>query len=109
MSSDGEDLSEDNSSESNMAYEEWVGGRRVGTAIQAGVRPDLVCMDSGCNRIVLGIGTSITPRKFSAVALRESKANNNNAQGSRSAAHLKLSTGSTTRNKQLTKISFCPG
>ena len=46
MSSDGEDLSDgDNSSESNMVWghEEWVGGPR----------PDLVCMDSGCNRIIL--------------------------------------------------------
>ena len=56
MSANGEDLSDgDNSSESNMVWghEEYVGGQRVGAAMQAGPRPDLVCMDSGCNRIIL--------------------------------------------------------
>ena len=35
-----------------MAFKEWVGGQGVGVALQAG-RPDLVCVDTGCNRIVL--------------------------------------------------------
>ena len=53
MSSDGEDLSDDYSSESNMAFEEFVGGERVGVALHAGARPNLVCIDTGCNRIIL--------------------------------------------------------
>ena len=36
-----------------MAFEEWVGEHRVGVAMQAGERPDLVCINTGCNRIVL--------------------------------------------------------
>ena len=33
-----------------MAFE---GGDRVGVALHAGAQPDLVCIDTGCNRIVL--------------------------------------------------------
>ena len=54
MSSDGEDLSDgDNSSESNMVFEEFEGGHRVGMAMHAGASPDLVCEDTGCNRVIL--------------------------------------------------------
>ena len=30
-----------------------INGERVGVALQAAVAPDLVCVDSGCNRVIL--------------------------------------------------------
>ena len=54
MSSDGEDLdSGDDSAESYMLWEEEINGERVGVALQAAAVPDLVCVDSGCNRVIL--------------------------------------------------------
>ena len=48
------DLSDgNNSSESYMAFEEFVSGHRVGVVLHAGARPNLVCIDTGCNRIIL--------------------------------------------------------
>jgi len=34
-------------------WEEEVKGKRVGIALQAAAAPDLVCIDSGCNRLIL--------------------------------------------------------
>ena len=61
MSSDGEDLSDgDNSSESNMVWwEEEVEGEKVGLAFQAAAAPELVCLDSGCNRLILIDATGV--------------------------------------------------
>ena len=61
MSSDGEDLSDgDNSSESNMVWwEEEVEGEKVGLAFQAAAAPELVCLDSGCNRLILVDATGV--------------------------------------------------
>ena len=54
MSSDGENLdSGDDSNESYMLWEEEIDGERVGVALQAAAAPDLVCVDSGCNRVIL--------------------------------------------------------
>ena len=64
MSSDGEDLSDgDNSSESNMVFEELELGSRVGVAMHAGAPPDMVCIDTGCNRVILIEGEYIEKYK----------------------------------------------
>ena len=36
-----------------MVFEEFEGGHRVGMAMHAGASPDLVCEDTGCNRVIL--------------------------------------------------------
>ena len=61
MSSDGEDLSDgDDSGERNMLWwEEEVEGERVGLAFQAAAAPELVCVDSGCNRLILVDATGV--------------------------------------------------
>ena len=64
MSSDGEDLSDGDDSgdgfmvggeevEDDDAEEEEVEGDRVARALHAGAAHDMVCMDSGCNRVIL--------------------------------------------------------
>ena len=54
MSSDGEDLRDgDNSSEGYMLWEEEVDRQRVRLASQAAAALELVCIDSGCNRLIL--------------------------------------------------------
>ena len=63
MSSDGEDLNDGDDSgdgfmvggevEDDEAEHEEVEGDRVSQALHAGASLDLVCMDSGCNRVIL--------------------------------------------------------
>ena len=64
MSNDGEDLSDGDDSGNGFMVggeveceeadeEEEVGGDRVARALHAGAQLDLVCIDSGCNRVIL--------------------------------------------------------
>ena len=36
-----------------MVFEEFEGGQRVGMAMHAGAPPDLVCIYTNCNRVIL--------------------------------------------------------
>ena len=54
MSSEGDDLSEEeNSSENNMVFEELEGGRKVGMTLHTGASSGIVCIDTGGNRVIL--------------------------------------------------------
>ena len=48
MSADGEQIDE-----ANMIGDEYLCGERVDAAFAAIVGPDLVCVDTGCNKIIL--------------------------------------------------------
>ena len=52
MSSDGERI-DDDSDVSMMIVEEYEGDRRISIAFLAGAGNDWICIDSGCNRLIL--------------------------------------------------------
>ncbi len=52
MSADGDNINSDEDA-ANMIGDEFLDGQRVNAAFTAMVGPDLVCVDTGCNKIIL--------------------------------------------------------